>query len=934
VKKANKTIANAIATILLLTISVTLLSVPFGNAQAKTTVTMSISWNQFTGVNSETLFIVVPTPDIFNSDAGSAGDPNLVGKATIWPEAVLTLTRPDGTKDVVNGPFKLMPNIAGAGQNGRLYIYYTPNMRGNWIVNFYYPGDAKYNPINRTEPVPMQVIDPIPKRTVWAMLSIKPYPNVGLGQDVLINAWITPPPYTSRQNFEDYLFTFTPPSGKSFTVGPMDSEAPATVWFNLPLTEVGNWSIRFDFPGDYSSLPDSVTRYINVQDEWVTTYPDTPLPTQAWRRPINIQNREWRHIAGYWSQGSYNASEGSYNPYTEAPRTAHILWKIPAYSGIGGIIGAPRGIETGSGQAEYGAGAAGLYSSSTYAFDTIIAGRAYSTSGGNITCFDLRTGKVLWARPGESFDFAAIRGRVPVLYYFGSTRFIAYDAISGAILNNVTGMSVGFFDNPYAYTMQTNNTAAGNRLIKWDAGTTTSNFQSRIQWNETNVLPYFTTAHTLIQSGYMISRHFLTSGNQLYDPDYPVNTIIVDYMTAVDLTTGKMAWNKTTMDPNNPATYVYRQGPAWGSGHDLVYFAAFGNINDGLGYAAFDAKTGNLKWWSEPTDYPWGNFWAYQPQGSGNSLVYGLSYSGIWAFNVTNGEIAWHYINNDVYYEEPYASNIVSSGGYPNNLGLQAGDTYASYSYGSTGPIIGGSPSTGGSVLYAVQSEHSPTFYYRGYGMQAIDAITGEHLFDIKGIYSLGAIAEGVLILSDSQNGNTYAWGKGETTTTVAPSSKVITKGQSILLEGSVLDMSPAQQGTAAVSTDGMEDWMEYLHMQQPFPMDCKGVDVSLDIIDPNNNFFHIGTVTSDLSGNYKFGWKPEIEGVYTVTASFEGSDAYYSSAADTAVLVTEAPLVPEPVEPQAEPDYTMTIMAIGIAVIVVIVIGIAVLALMLRRRP
>jgi hypothetical protein len=931
-KKANKTTATAIVTILMFAISATLFSVPI--VQGKTTVTASISWNQFTGVNSETLFIIVFTPNILDNQNIPPGDPNLVGRATIWSDANLTLTRPDGTIDVVRGPFILEPNMI-SGTGGRLYIYYTPNMKGDWTVNFYYPGDATYNPINRTEPVPMQVIDAIPKRTVWAMLSIKPYPTVGLGQDILINAWLTPPPLTNRQIFSGYVFTFTAPSGNSFTVGPMDSEAPATVWFNLPLTELGNWSIKFEFPGDYASLPASITRYINVVNDWIPSYPDTPMPYDfAWSRPINIQNREWRNIAGMWSQASYNASEGSYNPYTEAPRTAHILWDIPAYANIGGIMGAPRGIETGSGQEEYGAGQAGLFSASVYDCDTILAGRAYSSAGGNITCVDLRTGEILWTQPG-SFNYGTVRGRNPVLYSFSSTRFIAYNAIDGSVLNNVTGMSVGFFDNPYAYTMQTNNTEAGNRLIKWDASSTTSNFTARIVWNETNVLPYFTTAHTLIQGNLMISRHFLTSGNQLYEPDYPVNTILVDYLTSVNLTTGKMEWNVTTTNPSDPNVWIYRQGPAWGSGEGLIYFAGFGNINSGLGYVAFDAKTGALKWWSDPTDYPWGNFWAYQPQGSGNGFIYGLSYSGIWAFNATNGKIAWHYINNDTYFEEPYASNIVSSDAYPNNLNLSAGDTYASYSYGSTGPIIGGSAAVGGSVLYAVQSEHSPTFYYRGYGMQGIDAITGQHLFDIKGVYSIGSLAEGTLVVSDSQNGFTYAFAKGSTATTVSPSSKVVAKGDSLLLEGTVLDMSPAQKGTAAVSLSTMEDWMEYLHMQQPYPATGTGVPVSLDALDPNNNYVHLGDATSDLTGKYSFLWTPEIEGKYTIVASFASNDAYYGSTAETAVGVTAAPATSnggaggEVTPPTDLTPILYAVIGIGIAII----IAIAVAILLLRKR-
>ena len=917
----NKTTAISILMILMLATSAALVSIPIG--KSATTLSFDICFNQFIGLNTETLVVFSPlsTPNFLNTD------PNYIGKASIWANANVTFTRPDGTKDVVQGPLIARPDVIG-GEAARLYLYYTPNMAGNWNAAIYWPGDSTYNAVNQS--ASFNVLGgSIPERVCWAMLSIKPYPNVGLGQDILINAWITPPPLTDRQNFEGLTFVFTRPDGTSYTVGPMDSEGPGTVWFNLPLDQLGNWSIKFSFPGDYATLPASVTRYINVQQEAIPGYPDTPLPTEAWTYPINIQNREWRTIAGIWSQSSYNASEGSFNPYTEAPRTAHILWKIPSYGQLGGIIGSPSGITTGGGQEEYGREDAGIYSSSVYTINTIMAGRGYSNSGSNITCFDMRTGQTLWSKPGASFSVGASRGRTAVLYSFSSTRFIVYDAITGAMTLNVTGMSMAFFVNPYVYTVQSNapvviqgtSYAGASFLIKWDASSTSTNFASRIAWNVTNILPATSGSHSLIIDNLWIARHFWGLGQTAPSTS---NTIIVDYMTALNLTTGLVEWNVTTMNPLDPTGYIYRQGPAWGSGLGLVYFAGFGNINDGLGYVAFDTLTGKLAWWSEPTDYPWGNFWAYTPQASAYGTVIGLGYSGIWGFNSTDGKVMWHYIRNDTYNEEPYASNIDRN----------TGESYASYSYGSTGPIVGGT-SLETAVIYAVQSEHSPTFYYRGYGMQAVDLSNGNELWNIDGVYSLGGLADGVLVMSDSTNGATYGWGKGETATTVGTSSKVIAKGESTLLEGTVLDLSTAQPGAAAVADADQEGWMEYLHMQQPFPVNAKGVTVSLDAIDPNNNYVHIGNATSDLTGKYSFGWTPEIEGKYTVIASFYNTEAYYGSTAETAVFVANAPATPvPPVPPQAAPDPTMPIVGMGVAILAAVVIVGIMLVRVLRKRP
>ena len=96
--------------------------------------------------------------------------------------------------------------------------------------------------------------------------------------------------------------------------------------------------------------------------------------------------------------------------------------------------------------------------------------------------------------------------------------------------------------------------------------------------------------------------------------------------------------------------------------------------------------------------------------------------------------------------------------------------------------------------------------------------------------------------------------------------------------------MSTAQPGTAAVSDASMDTWMDYLHEQQPFPANDTGVQVTLSALDPNGNFVTIGTATTDLTGQYSFGWTPTISGKYTIVASFAGSQSYYPSTAETSI--------------------------------------------------
>ncbi len=94
--------------------------------------------------------------------------------------------------------------------------------------------------------------------------------------------------------------------------------------------------------------------------------------------------------------------------------------------------------------------------------------------------------------------------------------------------------------------------------------------------------------------------------------------------------------------------------------------------------------------------------------------------------------------------------------------------------------------------------------------------------------------------------------------------------------------------GVPAVADAYQDDWMQYVYMQQPCPSFVEGVQVKLETLDPNNNFYEIGTVTTDASGMYKLLWEPPVPGEYTIIATFEGSASYYRSFAETAIGVTE----------------------------------------------
>lgn len=312
-------------------------------------------------------------------------------------------------------------------------------------------------------------------------------------------------------------------------------------------------------------------------------------------------------------------------------------------------------------------------------------------------------------------------------------------------------------------------------------------------------------------------------------------------------------------------------GPCTGSAYGKFYFTITGRSeqinppNTAGGYIAFDIKTGQFSWLSQGMNYPWGNFFAYMPMSSAYGYIYSPGYDGVYAINATNGKIAWYYS--------------------PGSAGMET--PYGSWPFGSTGPVIGGG------IIFAAETEHSPTIYYRGNTMKAIDAFTGKEVWDIMGYYSPTAIAYGTLMASDTLNGFTYAFAKGETAATVSVQNDVYSKGSSILIKGTITDQSPAQKDTPAVSDASMTGWMEYLHMQQPKPNNVTGVPIKLTAIDPNGNYQDIGTVTSTSEGNFAVMWKPPVQGVYKITASFQGSESYYASSAETMVGVDAANVLP-----------------------------------------
>ena len=205
-------------------------------------------------------------------------------------------------------------------------------------------------------------------------------------------------------------------------------------------------------------------------------------------------------------------------------------------------------------------------------------------------------------------------------------------------------------------------------------------------------------------------------------------------------------------------------------------------------------------------------------------------------------------------------------------------------------------------------------------------------------------IGDSIIAMLNTFDMQIYALGKGPSATAVTAPNTAITLGSSIVISGKVTDISPGTEayartarfpnGVAVVSDESMSEWMEYVYLQSERPTDIIGVPVTLSVIDSNGNFRNIGTATSDADGFFSYAWQPDIEGKYTIIATFAGSKAFYGSHAEAAFVVDPSPATPTP-QPEQPPTLADQYILPGIiGIIVAIAIGFAVTILVLKKKP
>ncbi len=819
----------------------------------------------------------------------------------------------------------------------------------------------------------------MPDRPTFTTVAVSPT-LVGLNQQILVDIIINPAPNNPTYNaipypaYANVTCTITLPDGTKDTFMPTDnavtsqnkgvatpglSAASGHLLFTYTPTKVGNYSITANCPGlltttdaqlasanlsVYYKPSASKATTFTVQEEPVLNgllngYPWSPLPNAYWENPVSTDNREWASISGAWVMSQYDVLRTSYNPYSTAPLSSHIVWANQV--GSAGLAG----------------GVWGSYADNqvTAAGSIILNGKIYqasATKSGSFDCIDLRTGEILWSASGSLVGAQQLNllyqnegldnmgGIQNILWSWRSNQigtssntWVQYNPNTGATMltlaNVPTDVQYIQYDNANSifWIIQTNIMSYNTtkplaysycNLIKWDfsklvSGTIQNG--SRQNWLGQNIIDtnwlhgIVFNVSVLDLPGQMIN---FGSANVQHIVPYPfagAGSVIVknannmELLAGFDYDTGAFLWvnNATGSQYDTAATCM-------GSGPNGPFISLTCDpVTGELCISAFDVKTGKRVWKAPTGELPWSQVPSFLYMYN-NGVDYFGSYDGyVYAYNSETGKLIWKsdYVGDD--WESTYGHQ----------------------------PFNGAARGAGGVLYYSTSSTYSAQPRTRFHELIAVNETTGKFMWTLPIGIDPTAIAYGYLLGSDGENGMQYCIGKGKTATSITAPLTVVPLGDGVLLQGFVKDMSPGAPDTPAVSDEDMDEWMDYLYGQNATlinaPPTPKGVTVRLSVVDPNGNSYEIGTATSDSSGLFKTTWNPELEGEYTIYATFDGSNSYWGSYAATAISVSAAPTVSPTSTSITMPPFELYTVGTGIAVIIAVaIVGL----LILRKRP
>jgi hypothetical protein len=697
----------------------------------------------------------------------------------------------------------------------------------------------------------------------------------------------------------------------------------------------------------------------------VTSIAIPPLPTNYWTRPINAQNEAWWSVSGNWLMPGWDTTnrqfdQGSiYTPLTSAPTSAHVIWTKPLT--FGGLIGG-----------EFGTHAFhnGMSYEQFFKPPVIISGRLYwntiqaeepttqagGAAGGvdnetisTISCVDLATGKDVFTIPhaslafGQIYDFISFNQGGGYAYLWdtsGGTTWKMYDAWTGSYILSIGNVPSGtiLLDNTFnvnhgpgdiliyslsptgdlslwkfsqiiatlssAYGGPTNNNQTW-RIYNW-AGQTLDGNLGKV-WTRT--LSDFPAGGSIAQIGYDNTVYVMAGTvtgafGSTAAFSFPQRSTWVGYsMSDASKMWGPNTIDATSLIPANSTTFpgTFLQTRVVGMGLDKGILALF--VPNTLEWFAWNVITGQFLWGpSTPYTNPWG-LYNYESQIIANGILFNAGYDGlIHAYNAETGTHLWDFTSGN-------AGTITPYGTWPFYNGLTV----------TNNAVIGTTGEHGNGV--------QPL--YEGEGLYVVD-FNGNQIWKMTGWFCQPAIADGILVSHNLYDNQIYAFGKGPSASTVTAPMTTVAVGSNIVIQGTVTDQSPGKPGTPAVSDLDQNAWMNYLYEQQPMPTHATGVTVKLFATAADGNHVEIGSATSDISGHFAFSWAaPSNQGMYTITANFEGTNSYWGSSAVTSIVVGAA----------AGGSTTTTTSGVSadmfyaLAAVIIIVILVAAIAIILTLR-
>ncbi|MDR0373040.1 MAG: PQQ-binding-like beta-propeller repeat protein [Nitrososphaerota archaeon] len=806
----------------------------------------------------------------------------------------------------------------------------------------------------------------------YAFLAVEPNP-VGVGQYVNVVMWaglVLPGATVGNEvRFHDYKLVITHPDGHNETMTwPIVTDTTSTQFIQFTPKEVGTYSFVFSYPdlnytwsasstyrNDVFLGATSKTITLTVQEEplpdAITSY---PLPTEYWARPIEGQNTDWWSVASNWLGESHPSIANGIRvqPDGIAPNSAHIIWTKSIDEG--GVVG---GSKLGN---EGNMFFSGLAYQARFANPIIMNGRLFyglpvqnTPSGGGYMSVDLRTGKELWysdkigvsgsSAPsfGYLYDFNSENqhGVVPPGMLFTNNFGYGYDPVTGQLRINVTGVPSGTANMGPNGEILRYQLDIGNRwLAQWNSSkviwpvsgtaigqpaTAVANLASCYDWNITipSSIPTGTSAQFALYNDILVGSTSLPSFADFQTPN-PYT------MWAISLkpeNRGALLWMKNYSAPDG----VTRRLPTV----DPINRVFVLRDKETMVFQGYSLDNGNYLWTTKPiadvSDYEYfdGTF-----AGQLFMIAYGRLYHAgmggvVYGYDTKDGSLLWTNGNDRSNPKNSTSSGFQTAYGYyPQFITLVADGK-----------------------VYVETGEHSPDSpLWKGAKLRALNTTTGEELWSIMGYggfpgRTYAATADGVYVFNNCYNHQITAIGKGPSALTVEAPMTSTALGNSIVIRGTVMDISAGTQqpeqtarfpsGVPAVSDESQGAWMEYVYMQKPRPSNTVGVPVTISVVDRNNNYREIGETTT-ADGFFSINWKPDIEGAYTVYASFAGSESYWPSNAISSFVVDHAPATPEP-QTQTAPSPIETYILSGVAAIIITIIIVAIVLLMaIRKRP